>query len=184
MLRVRVTWTGPSSPLLSTHYFTPDIENAASATACHVAVATFWNTVRAVIADDFVYTVQPAIAQMGTDGQITGELIASNVASAVGQDAGDPLPFQTQGEVALLTSAFSAGRRLQGRLFIPGPTETSNTQGAPTSAYISTVNGALQTYVADATNVDPEVWSRAHSVSAGVTSGIVRSGWRVLRSRR
>lgn len=189
MLRVRVAWTGPSSPLLSTHYFLPASETVTTATACFTAVATFWNSARAHISDNLAYVVQQQVDQLDLLGNLTGSFVATNSAAASGQDTGDELPFQTQGLVAWTTNTFLNGRRLIGRSFIPGPTEQRNAQGAPDSTYLTTMNAAGAAYAATATVV-PVVWQDKHdeippSGSTGViTGGVARGAWKVLRSRR
>jgi hypothetical protein len=184
MLRVRVAWTGPSSPLLSTHYFHPSVESTSTATACFTAVATFWNTIRPRVNIGFAYSVQQQVDQLDLSGSLTGSFTATNTANAAGTDSGDLLPTQTQGEVAFLTGSFLSGRRLQGRVYVPGPTEASNTAGVPIAAYLTDLNSAGATYAADATNVNPSVWSRSAGAISDIDSAVARSGWRVLRSRR
>jgi hypothetical protein len=188
MLRVRVAWTGPSSPLLSTHYLSPATEDASSALAAHIAVATLWNSVRAVISDAFTYTVQQQVDQLDLLGNLTGSFTVSNVASAIGQDAGDDLPYQNQGMIRWETGTFLDGRRLRGRTFIPGPTESASTGGAPTSAYLTALNTPAATYAGSSSN--PVVWADHHDrvppfgATGDITSGAARTSFAVLRSRR
>lgn len=188
MLRVRVTWTGPSSPLISTHYLLPGTEDASSALAAHIAVATFWNSARAVISDAFTYTVQQQVDQLSLLGELIGSFTVSNVASAIGQDAGDDMPYQTQGLVRWITPTFLDGRRLKGRTFIPGPTETQNANGVPVSGYLSALNSAASAYASSSSN--PVVWAD-HSdetppfgATGPIDAGVAVSSWAVLRSRR
>lgn len=189
MLRVRVEWTGPSSPLLSTHYFLPTSESTVTATTCFTAVATLWNTLRAMIADQFGYVVQQQVDQLDLLGNLLGSFTATNAATANGQDTADELPFQTQGLIRWNTNAFVNGRRLIGRTFIPGPTEAHSSSGAPLTDYITNMNSAAATFVAT-TAANPVVWQDKHdatppSGTTGVmTGGVGQGSWKVLRSRR
>lgn len=189
MLRVRVTWSGPSSPLLSTFYLAPAVEDTASATAAHVAVATFWFNIRSLIADDFSWVVQPQVDRLDLLGTLIGTLTAANASANSGTDAGQLLPTQTQGQVRWNTNAFFGGRRLIGRTFIPGMTENSNTAaGIVDPAAVTLITNEANTYAGASAN--PVVWQDKHdatppSGSTGeIVGGAMLSAWRVLRSRR
>jgi hypothetical protein len=189
MLRVRVTWSGPSAPLLSTFYFSPTTEDTGSATAAHVAVATFWFNIRNFISTAYSWVVQPQVDQIDLLGTLTGSFTAANSSANAGTDAGQLLPTQTQGQVRWTTGSFLNGRRVQGRTFIPGPTEGSNTAaGLPDPAMVTAVSNEAQTF-ANAT-VNPVVWSDHHEetppfgASTAINGGFMVGAWRVLRSRR
>lgn len=183
MLRVRVNWTGPSAPLVSTHYFFAATEDAAAATSAHIAVATFWFAVRAHISTGFSYTVSPLVDRLTVTGEIIGRLVAANAASSSGTNAGDALPPQNQGVVTWHSGIFVAGVEIRGRTFIPGPTETDNSGGNPVSAYNSDIAAAAAAMIADA-NTALSVWSKTHSSLSATQSGVMATGWRVLRGRR
>lgn len=183
MIRVRVTWTGPSAPLVSTHYFSPAVEDAAAATAAHIAVATFWFAARAHIHLNFTYVVSPQVDRMLLTGEIIGRLTAANAATASGTNAGDLMPTQNQGVVTWHTNSFVAGVEVRGRTFIPGPTETDNSGGNPVAAYLSDLAAAGAAMIADANTIHG-VWSKTHSSIAATQAAVVAPGWRVLRGRR
>lgn len=183
MLRVRVNWTGPSAPLVSTHYFMPATEDTPAATNSHIAVATFWFAARAHIHTGFSYNVSPLVDRMTNAGEIIARLTAANAAASSGTNAGDPLPPQTQGVVSWHSGTFVAGVEIRGRTFIPGPTETDNSSGNPVSTYLTDIAAAAAAMIADANSI-LGVWSKTHTSISNTNSGIVAPGWRVLRGRR
>lgn len=125
-----------------------------------------------------------------TTGQIVNQVTATAPAAITFTGSSDLLPPQTQGLVRLQTASFIAGRRLQGRIFIPLQKETNNdTDGKPTAAYLVRLNNAaalLGTTVVTAMN--QRVWSRPQPGRAGLSAPVVaRSAatqWAVLKSRR
>lgn len=185
MLRVRAIWAGPSAPLLSTFYFTPlqGSNLSTDATNAHIAVATFLNSVRGVVADDFSYSVSPIVDNIGVDGVLVGRVTAANSASASGTDAADPLPFQTQGQIKWSTGAFQGGREVIGKTYVPGPTEGQNIAGAPGSSYQTVLQNAANALIASSNTIFV-IWSRAHSLADEVDAALAQPAWRVLRSRR
>jgi hypothetical protein len=189
MLRVRVAWSGPSSPLLSTFHFLPATEDTASATTCFTAVATLINALRPHISTAFSYTVQQQVDQLTLQYELTGTFTATNVASSAGTNAGDALPRQNQGLIRWNTSNFFNGRRIIGRTFVPGPTETDNASGVPVATYVSDITAAAQVF-ADTNTANPVVWSARPSAAptqfsaAAIDAGVCDGDWAILRSRR
>jgi hypothetical protein len=116
-------------------------------------------------------------------GDATGS-IGGTSRTGTGSNSGDALPTQTQGEIAWRTSLFVAGRRLQGRTFVPAPSETESSSGAPVSIYTSRLTTAAVALLNSTPTAFPVVWSRAHGTYAAITSHVARPGWKVLRSRR
>jgi hypothetical protein len=101
-----------------------------------------------------------------------------------GSDATQPLPFFTQGLLRLKTGVYVNGRRVQGHIFIPGPSENVSDQ-APISTYISAWNASAATLKTSAAAFGAwEVYSRTHLVEAEVVTATMWNKWAVLRSRR
>ena len=183
MFRVRVNWTGVSSPLVSTFNFLPNTIDLAGANACGDAVATFMNSVRAAVGIAFSYVVNQQVDVISNAGVKTGQFNGHVFGTAAGTAAGDPLPQQTQGLINWHTLSFVAGREIRGRTFIPGPSESDSSAGIPTAAYQLILQNAANALVAEST-ANLFVWSKKLATIAEASSASVAPGWRVLRSRR
>src|SRR5258708_33966596 len=120
MFRVRVNWTGPSSPLVTTFNFLPTTLDLAGANACGDAVATFMNAVRAAVTTSFSYVVNRQVDVISNAGVKTGQFNGHVFGAAGGTAPGDPLPPQTQGLINWPTPSFPARRADRGRAFNPG----------------------------------------------------------------
>jgi hypothetical protein len=105
--------------------------------------------------------------------------------------AGDALPYATQGLLRLGTAAFIGGRRVQGRQFIPGLTETANagTPAQPTTSVMTSMQNAanlLGTTVV--TPINQRVWHRPKLGTGGLSTPVITRSisptWAVLKSRR
>ena len=165
--------------------------STADATDCLARFRASWDAFKANIHQDYTIDFDPiCIAVESTTGVLTGAFAGTDPASVVGTGTGDPLPRQTQGLVRLTTSTVIGGRRLRGRLFIPGPLESANTTGGlPSSGYpsaLTTSFGSLLT--AGATASSPVIWHRPTGGTGGNNALITGIGgattWSVLRSRR
>lgn len=131
-----------------------------------------------------------------TTGQIVGQTTGSPAAALAFTSANAYLPLQTQGLLILSTGAFVGGRRLKGRIFVPGLSQNTATAGGdPTPALLTAIanaGAALGTTVL--TPMNQRVWSRPRAasialparagLSAIVTSRSAGSKYGVLRSRR
>jgi len=130
------------------------------------------------------------IAIEATTGALTGAFAGTDPTTTVGGATGDILPHQTQGLGRLSTSTVFGGRRLRGRLFIPGPPESVNSAGGlPTSSYTTTLTTALGTlFTAGATASQAVIWHRPQGGTGGgsapITGVSAAPAWSVLRSRR
>lgn len=185
-MRIRVVWAGPSAPLVSTHVAL-DLDagtiTGTDAHDFHVAVATFWNSVRTVIVNDLSYVVVPVVDVIDNDGNITGRVSASNTAAAAGTVTTEASPYQTQGLVSWSTGSFVEGREIVGRTFIPGVPEAFSNDSAPDSSWITTVQNAANAYVGT-TTCHVAVLSRQHHQITSIIGATARNQWKVLRSRR
>lgn len=160
------------------------------------AVDALWTAVQSNIANNITWAVQGEVARLDeTNGELTG--VTNGVVNAgVGTSAGDMLPFTTQLLGRQFTSAFVAGRRVRGRIFLPGLTEDANTDGAPIAGMITAWTAAQNALLTampnwcvwarpfdgdpDATPPKPPRDGSLHLVSSVATSPT----WAVLRSRR
>lgn len=193
--RVRTVFTGVAgTPWYSNMYFDDDGVTPTAAENAD-AVDDFWEALAPLIDNGVTWTIGPEIPILDeTDGTLTS-VEAITVESGSGTAAGDPLPYATQGLGKLSTSDFVAGRRVQGRVFIPGMSEAaSDATGKPASTTITSITDALTTLVASSGLI---VWSRPFEGAEGPPERPPRDGskasitgvsawtqWAVMRSRR
>jgi hypothetical protein len=180
MLRVRSTWSGiGGTPYLSTFFFAGSDETAASAAS--TAVIDFWN--------DAIGYVSPSLTVVTLDeidviDEATGDLLAVlNIpgSSAGGDASGDILPHETQGLIRINTGYIVGGRKIHGRLFLPGPCEEHNDGGYPSAAYkLNWANSVSDHLLPGAWGV----WSRKNGAFYGASGATVWANWAGLRSRR
>jgi hypothetical protein len=182
VLRVRVSWGSVTNgPGLSTFYFTGTDQTAADNAA--LAVRAFMNSLEATYPSYGTWELQPTVAKIDTsNGDLIG-LFAVTTESGVGSNASEQLPIQTQGLLEMHTGQIVFGRELRGRLFVPGPTETESTNGAPTSTYRTALESAANTLRTDP-NSEWLVWSRTHGIAYPVTTAVCWTKWAVQRGRR
>jgi hypothetical protein len=195
ILRSAALITGTSMPTtgFTSLWWLPGTTGGSTADATD-ALARFravWDGLKSHMDDGLTIDFDPiCIAVEATTGVLTGAFAGTDPSSVTGTAAGDPLPSQTQGLVRLATSTVISGRRLRGRLFIPGPVEADNTSaGVPSSTYTTDVTTAAATlFDAGATASEPVIWHRPTGGSGGnhglVTGVTTVATWSVLRSRR
>lgn len=195
ILRTAAQLTGTASvePGFTSLWWLPGTTggSTADATDCLDRFSDFWISAASAVADEYTVDFDPiCIAIEATTGALTGAYVGTDPTSVVGSASGDNLPRQTQGLVRLSTATVVGGRRLRGRLFVPGPVEDSNDgAGLPTSTYVTDVTTAASTLLAaGATASVPVVWHRPTDGAGGthgVITGVATSPrWSVLRSRR
>ena len=181
--RVRTVFTGlAGTPGMSNFYFDADTSSAAS---YQPFVADFWDNI------SFMYKTGLVVTTLGqvdvidpTTGQIVGYGTGSDIVTG-GSDGGDELPPATNGLIRIHTGVFHSGRELQGKCFVPYPTENANTAGVPLSTYRSTITDACTT-LNDISHANGAwcVWSRTNGLFELVSTVSVWQQWAVLRSRR
>lgn len=193
MLRIRSVLTGVAgAPWYLNMYFSGDDQT--SAEAARDRVSTFWTTLAPVIIDDVTVTVEGNVPVIEpADGSLRGFL---GVTEAVIEptSTGDPLPFATQGLITTNTDVVRDNRRVQGKLLIPGMTETGQSTGVgPSAANLTLMDDAAEGLWSALPEEGLVVWSRPKGaespfpgpgLEAKVTSTTARGFWAVLRSRR
>jgi hypothetical protein len=146
------------------------------------AVHNFWSEIATLCTVGAAFYVQGETFLVDdSTGQITGSESDTSPAPVLGQNTSDPLPSMVQALLATGTNVYVAGRRLQGRVFIPGIGENDNT-GVPASnvsTTLTTAGNALRTASAE----QWRVYSRTHHTSAPITSTIGQTEWATLRRR-
>jgi hypothetical protein len=159
------------------------------------AVDAFWTGCASIIDNAVTWEVGPEVPEIDeTTGVLSG--VTSVVAgTGAGTAVSDALPPSTQGLVRLQTGDFVAGRRVRGRIFVPGVTEATNSSGgAPDAGALLAMGDAATALVAAGGIL---VWARPFEGSAGppvkparlgskasITGTSVWGSWAVMRSRR
>lgn len=185
--RIRTLSTGVAgAPFYTNIYYDTA---TGSAQQCADRVRLFWNQFATLHVNGLVHTVQPDVAVINEfTGDVTG-IETVTVTPVTCTRAGDPLPSYCQALVRMRTDGVVRGRRVQGRIFVPGWTEDNNAAGRPTGTGILTAGAILR----DAgTGARPVVWSRPLTVFGTAVAGSAHavtdfsgsSTWSVLRSRR
>ena len=190
MLRVRTVFTGVAgSPWYNNLYLNGSIQ--AEAEEAVDQVRQFWDSVKGYISTGITIKVDDDVPNINPADGTVESIYSVSSASLAGGNAADPLPRMTQMLVRLRTSGVVAGRRVQGRTFLPGFGEGSSTNGRPNPSDVTLIQNAFIAMVAglDAGDVALGVWSRpVEDGRAGslhlVKNVSVWSEWSVLRSRR
>lgn len=183
--QVRTEFTGTQGgPFLNTLYFGTVGGTAQQAVT---AAGTFWGAVDADMANNLTWAT---LAEVDTLNEVTGALLATDVTTPVtgtGADASNQAAFATQGLIRLSTDEIQNGRRVRGRIFVPGMTTANEAEGLLDAAVITSWNTAIAALIADATST-LNVWHRpvngAGGAQATVTGGSTSNQFAILRSRR
>lgn len=186
LYRIQTELTGlPGGSGLSTFHF---LASAGSGQDAQDAVDAFWASIISHVL--LGITAKPK-NECITFEDSTGEVLSVTPVSGIGANGsqtGEALPYATAGLVRWRTNTVVAGRRLQGRTFLPNPGETnSGAGGVPVSAYLNELQAAGDALIASALST-PVVWARPTESRAGTHGEITAaSPWgqfAVLRSRR
>lgn len=194
-LRARCTLqlVGQSTPCLITTYWdsagaTPTVLG----TEALARVRAMFNGLAASIVTGAGLTFNPIVDEIEeTTGTLVNQHAATPPASVTFSATGDALPYATQALARFGTAGFINGRRVQGRMFIPGFVESQSlgTPPQPTGGLI----GILQTSVnllgtTVTTPMSQRIWHRPGPSGAGlsvpVTARSISPFWATLRSRR
>jgi hypothetical protein len=200
LARIRTVFLGVAgTPWYSNLYFFNDggTSIAASATGW---VGTFWQTIDNNMVSGLTWATDPEVPTFNeTTGKIT-KVDAVTPTTGAGSGIGEALPYQTQMLVRLITSAFVNGRRVRGRIFVPGLLEVDNAAAVPAASTRTLVNNATTTLITSSAST-LAVWSRPYSAldkdgnpipgktprlgsQHAVGTSQVWTQWSVLRSRR
>jgi hypothetical protein len=188
-----ITGSGLLGGGLSTLYWAPGSVggSTADATDCLARFRGLWVSIAPRLSStiSFVFD-QTVLAIEATTGVLTGSFTAAPALTVVGGSASEPLPRQTQGLIRWGTASVIGGRRVRGRLFVPGVQEGDNDgTGSPVSAFVSALTTAGATvFIAGATSSEACVWHRPVGGTGGASPDITAASgsptWAVLRSRR
>lgn len=180
------------SPWYSNIYFANDAQ-ADLAAGETTKVATFWDSLRSHMVSGCTITVETEIPMIDEhDGKMIGVHVGAG-ATLTGTGVGERLPGQVQALGQLFTAGFVNGRKVRGRIFIPGVLEGDSQNGVPSV----TANNAFATALTALRTGTPSltIWSRpVKTASPGspirdgshwnVNGSAVWSQWATMRSRR
>lgn len=183
--QVRVGFTGiTGTPYLNTLYF-----DAAGGTAQQAvdAAATFWGAVDAQLHQDLSWATESEVQVLNEATGALTDAQSTTVTSGGGALTGDVLPTANQALIAWRTATIVNGKRLQGRVFIPGVPEVNAVAGILASVPFTAFANAADALIADISST-LVVWHRPVLGTGGsigpVTAALVRQPFAVLRSRR
>lgn len=180
--RVRTVFSGvPGTPYYSNLYFAAEGGTIAQA---RTAVNAFWEANKALISSNLQWIIENEVPSID---EATGDIlsVAADATSyqSAGTQSSSPLPYSQQFLVRTRTGAFSGGREIRGRVFIPGPTTISASAGAVVNTAASAINTNAAALVASA-NAQWVVWAKTKGEYAVINSTSVWNQFAVLRSRR
>lgn len=199
MLRIRTLVTGVAgSPWYVNTYFNGDTVTEAQDASAKMAV--FWDSVKLKMLSGLTIQVSPEVVSVEP---ATGEMLDFFTVARTPINAaasGLPLPFSNQALVRITTDAVRAGRRVQGRILLPGfVVGEQSGDGTPTAGSVSTTTTLAQALVDPASTSGLGVWSRPvfgnvidplppvivrPGAFFSATSAVMQDKWAVLRSRR
>jgi hypothetical protein len=185
MLRVQTVMTGRGgAPWYSAFHFKSSGGLEAANTA--VAVGVYWEAIRAVMATGVTIDILGEVADINP---ATGDIVDIYPVTPIQKLSNgglNALPIITQACVRLLTPTFAGGRRIQGRHFVPYPTENSNVDpGVPETTYRNTLSSAISNLrTGQPVGNELCIYSRTKLSATAVSSSIVLTKWSYLRSRR
>lgn len=181
MLRVRTVFTGvDGGPWYNNLHFLGNGPDAAS--DAHDAVVNFWQDIGAIQHTDVDGVVESEVLEIDpATGDATGAYAEGDFPVG-GVATGEILPPSLQGLIRLNTGQFVGGRRVGGRIFVPGLTETYNESGSLSAAGQTVLQDAINVVLASTTEL--VVYSRRYFDDVTVANATVWSEFAVLRSRR
>lgn len=182
MNRVRVVWTGVAGTPWYSNYYT--IAGAISPSTAHAAVNSLQSSLKALYVPALTATIEGDIAQVESS---TNEIVGVVTVPATGQTgtaSGTMLPRQTQALVRLLTGAFSGGRQVRGRVFVPGlAVGAIGATGQVASGTLAALNTAYATYLS-ALGPGAVVFSRKNGTAVPIIAASTWGEFATMRSRR
>lgn len=199
LVRVQTVWTGVAGAPYYTNLYVIGPNSTGNGEALHAAWAAFLTSIAGQLASPMVATVDPELLEFDeTTGNVTSA--GSSITSTINfGNLAEQLPHATQALIQWTTGGLVHNRRVKGRTFIPGVTETHNSPlGLPLPAidnpletavatFLSTMSGRLRIWSRPFVQSDPAKAaanpSRPGSAHA-VTTGSVAPYWAILRSRR
>jgi hypothetical protein len=182
--KVDVLWTGLAGGPYYTQFFFGHEPSQATPIAAALRTTLFGFNVR--LMSPMIAAIQPEQVVIDT---ATGKPTATEVAAAQTDVAfggtGTTLPTVDQVVMRLKTAVFNGGRRLQGRIFLPGIPSGGNNLGRLDSVYKSSFDASFGNLITNTATIGKfAVWSRKNHMWASVESATAWSEFGIMRSRR
>lgn len=183
LLRVRVTLSNTVATgggLMTFHFSEADH----SSTTCQAVVDCVRDallTLTTGYASALAWTVLGTVDVLDLlTGEVTSRVgVSARSGAATGSTTGTPLSSQVM--IKWSTGAFTGGRELVGRTFLPA--SAGGTVTAPPTTAITQANSFASSIIGNAATTFV-LFSRAHHFTASVQTGSASSKWAILRSRR
>lgn len=180
LFRVQPVWTGgPGLPGTNTLYGS---EGDVAVTDMRTELEAFYGVwCDNHCSDDITVTIPSTGDIIDHDtGGLVGVWTSGSPIVIPGTQSTERLALADQVLVSLLTDSIFGGRRLRGRIFLPGGTQGANDNGVVDPGVISSMYDAAQTCFVD----DFAVYSPTNTEWATVTATSIWDQFAVLRSRR
>lgn len=191
--RVRTVIDGVAGAPYYTNMYFSNASGADQAQQVIDKARQFWDVIKGTTITGLTGIIEAEVPVIDTD---TGKMTNVHAGTAYNfsmTGVGTAMPGYTQGLVRLTTGGFVNGRNVHGRIFVPGNLEENNTNGRPSTAYLSLLNQAatalrtappvLMVWARPLYNKTTGALERAGSAYAVVSSS-AWAEWAVLRSRR
>lgn len=183
MRQITTNWSGPQGGGLTVMNFADAVPVAAQ----RAALGAFWADWAEYLASPYTSTVDVEGREVNPATGLTTDFWTEGTPYAAAGGAGsNPVADATQVLIRWRTPDVVAGRRVQGRTFVPGLASTGLAGGGINAGAVAAFNAIAQGLV-DA-DVGLGVWSRPTDARAGtfneVTSGSVWNELAVQRGRR
>lgn len=179
---VAVEWATPAGTNgRSIFYFGAGVADIATQRA---GLAAFLAAYIPYCADNVSYSV-PTTGRVIQDitGAHTGDWSEPTVYTGTGTQTSGPVPDVAQVLVRWRTNLFVAGRRLQGRNFLPGLGRANVEGGNVAGGVVTAVSSAAQTFAG--LDVGFSIWSRPQPSRAGVSNQVtVGTCWSEMATQR
>lgn len=183
MIRITVEMTGlPGAPFYNVLHFSGS--DLANATAAAAAAGQFWGNVRGMMVNDIVVSFDGNAFVVDEASGQTINSFAVPTWSFVGDEETERVPDAVQGLITHRSASWVSGRRLTGKIYVPGMTEAAWVDGTIAVNFQNDLQTAY-TILRDAGGTtELLVYSRTHNTSAPSTSATIPPQGAILRSRR
>lgn len=187
-----VVGAGGDPALLTYYWDSTGAPPGTIVTEAHARVRAAWNALASQIiaGSTLAFTFPDADEIEETNGEIVGQTVGAIPGAVTFTGTGDLLPPRTQALVRFRTGTYINGRRLQGRQYLCGFTETSNDPAGNVISGVRTALGAYNTALGATivTAMSQRVWHRPVNGSGGLSAPVIARSvsdtWSSLRSRQ
>lgn len=185
ILRIRTILTGTAVTGGGVNDLHFDFSDGTGAQDCQDAVEDFWTNLLGASASVSAIQEQEAAIIDAASGSLQGYVPVTVTGPQNAGASGTLLPRSSQGLLRFGTNAVRRGRRVRGKVFVPGMRTNEDSDGRPAAALVAAFGTTGRALIAAAPLV---IYSRPGDAGAGASAAATTaSGWTeyaVLRSRR